>query len=1616
VAAFVLALATHPASAQAGSGGGDSIAAQSLADGDGYGVHEKHIERLNEAQKIAPLGVDAFGDQISYYSGGLSFNTVDISLPGNSGLPVELRRKFAIEDRRELSDGPNPKGHLGGLAEWDLDIPHLSGTFKATVGWKVAGSSPTQRCSSTYAPDDQYPFGAEDFWNGYNLSLPGGGSEPLLIASATNKLPAAPGQVATHPWVTRSLWRFTCKAETINAYGGEGFIGIAPDGTKYHFDYVITRAAPALKYGGFPATVPTYDYMVRETVYFLVSKVEDRFGNYVIYSYADDKLTTIKGYDSAGVADGREIRLTWSGDKVLSAWAPTGTWTYGYVGNVLTSVTRPDNSQWTYSRTGKLFVRMPPPTEPQDDTIADCPEGDSPVGDSVVYAVKHPAGATATFTLSPQRHYRSNVPHYCIKPSTTYEYLQIPNYSDSYTLLSKVITGPSLDTLTWNYTYSGGHGSALAHNCGTPGSSMCPAVRKVTITGAAPINTWEEHEYGILYDINEGQLLTRKVGSSASSVMQTTTNTYITTAEVAAQPFPDLIGQNPLMYADQLADRMRPLKSRVINQQGVNFTRATTDFDAFGNSESDSVTGSASRTESTEYQHNLAKWIVQRPARRLINGTEVEKTEYYSASMLPWKEYRFGLLMSTFTYDTHGSLSTITEGTTGSSNSSIPVQTTTLSNWKWGIPQSVQTAIANQSISATVDGRGWITQVTDELGRSTNYAYDSMGRVSGITYPTGNSPAWAPTSIEFVRNTGDPYALGIGHWKRTETRGSYRKETYYDGLWRAAIEKEVDTSLPGTERIRAWTYDHDGRTTFAAYPRVTANSIADFGGEGLHTAYDAIGRTKSVTQTTEHSSPSITAYSYLSGFVTRQTNPRGFVTDTNFQTYDQPSLDAPTKIIEAVGRPEARTTEIFRNAFGLTTQVKRSGIYTTDYAEWPTSGGEGPVSASRYYYYDAYFRLCKRREPETGTTYYDYDEAQNISWTAVGISNGSTACDRHVVGTSDRIKNTYDARNRRVGIDYPDATDDLTTTYAADGSPSLIVSGSVATHYTYNSLGLVTTEQLTHGAVNWTTEHSYSPLGHLASTTYPDGHVVDFQPNALGQQTRAGVYASNAVYFPNGALKGFTYGNQIVHARTLNARQLPETIQETLGSTLLLDDAYDYDFNGNVAAISDAISPHLGDRSMGYDALDRLIQVQAGDAQGGKDIFVYDPLDNLRIRDNTSSDDWIAYRYSSRNLPSAYFDMFTDSITGETSVKIRPGPTHDSRGNMTHRGYPHTSGEVFTYDLANRVIFANSLVTNSRRYDGLGRRVESVTSGRVSRFYYSKAGQLLYSHDLSDGDLRNYIYLDGRLVATRRTASGVSDVTYSHTDILGSPVLETNSLGAAVRRERYKAYGEPVDGNVNTQLAFTGHYGDSREGLVYMQQRYYDPAIGRFLSVDPMPSDMKSGWNFNRYNYAANNPYRFTDPDGREIRIIGSEEFVKRIESQIAAADAASPKIAEMTAGLRESSNVHEIRDISESPINQLQSHNVATDPSAESNGVGTGTTTYMDSTRTTSGGGVKSSPTENLVHELKHAALKDTGSHPSRDQIDPSTGNPASEQPSLDMQNEYRRGTGETQMRERYY
>jgi hypothetical protein len=109
-----------------------------------YGLHEKAIERINEAKNVAPLSVDtAFGEQVSLFNGNASFSNVDISVSGNSSLPVELRRVLSIDDRSRVNGQ-----HLGGFAEWDRDLPRLSSTIAAAKGWRAAGGTVNQRCST----------------------------------------------------------------------------------------------------------------------------------------------------------------------------------------------------------------------------------------------------------------------------------------------------------------------------------------------------------------------------------------------------------------------------------------------------------------------------------------------------------------------------------------------------------------------------------------------------------------------------------------------------------------------------------------------------------------------------------------------------------------------------------------------------------------------------------------------------------------------------------------------------------------------------------------------------------------------------------------------------------------------------------------------------------------------------------------------------------------------------------------------------------------------------------------------------------------------------------------------------------------------------------------------------------------------------------------------------------------------------------------------------------------------------------------------------------------------------------------------------------------------------
>lgn len=113
--------------------------------------------------------------------------------------------------------------------------------------------------------------------------------------------------------------------------------------------------------------------------------------------------------------------------------------------------------------------------------------------------------------------------------------------------------------------------------------------------------------------------------------------------------------------------------------------------------------------------------------------------------------------------------------------------------------------------------------------------------------------------------------------------------------------------------------------------------------------------------------------------------------------------------------------------------------------------------------------------------------------------------------------------------------------------------------------------------------------------------------------------------------------------------------------------------------------------------------------------------------------------------------------------------------------------------------------------------------------------------------------------------SAVEVITYFHNDAAGTPMAATDASGNIVWKENYRPYGDKLNNqpaSASNKLWFTGKPYDQSTGLSYMGARYYDPALGRFVGVDPKGFDLSTLHAFNQYAYANNNPYKFVDPDG----------------------------------------------------------------------------------------------------------------------------------------------------------
>ena len=1415
---------------------------------------KEQFKLIRGVNAVASVGADLFGDRVNLYTGGLEFVQTDVSLPGNNDLPVTLGRRLTA-GQYTFDDQP--------FGKWSLDIPHLHGIFargsiSTLPGW-VGTDGTNARCTAFGAPADasglqgSSTWAAGEFWRGNFMYIPGHGDQEMLRRAPDYTRTPDPITidgitVAEFPVVTSERWSIGCLPAMSNgATLGQGFLAVSPDGTAYKFDWLVSYSATTITKPS-PAPIPSASLasdpgsgdgthftqtvvrsaviqptLPRTEVWILPSKIVDRFGNWVAYTYDPARPRNLMRIESS---DGRAIDLTYVPDAagaptalVESVFDGTRRWTYAYdvaIGNKqLRAVMLPDGSSWQLGQAQNLLNDPQYPREPWY-----CSEKIAAFPTVLQATLEHPSGAFGTFTLEPVEHGRSNVVYSCVDRIIT-----TPIFYTTNSLTSKIITGPGLGTMAWSYQYDPANG-------GFTSCDGCPGTAGVNVTD--PEGSVTRHVFGNRYFIDEGRLLQTFVGWDGSGADRITAYAYQPSS--SANPYPPQFGHSEALLGDSGSDlRLMPLLSRTITQQGVDFVWRADTFDSLARPLQVTKYSSLgmARTEATTYADYDSRWVIGQVGQVDSAGKTIVKFDYDPVTLKPVLVTRFGVADSAMTYNMDGTLASHTKGR----------QTRQFANYKRGIAQHI--AYAGTTITETrqIDNLGNPDWTRDAAQHITSYGYDAMGRLALVRYPAGDATAWADTSISFAKSAVSAYDLPAGHWVRAIRTGNGVTAQYFDALLRPVYSQQWDAAnTAATFRMSRAGFNSVGQQTYQSYPKRAYSEL----GDGIHSGFDAVGR-PTVTGTISEIGTLYSGFNYsLGGFERHYSNNRQNASLIRYQAFDEPAEAAVVSISE----PEGVTTTIARDNFGKPLSVTRSG---------------GGKTATRRYVYDVNERLCKTIEPESGVVIEEYDASNNLAWRAAGLAlTSTTSCDRASVPAASKTSFMYDALNRLTDTTFGDGSPPIRRTYTYDSLPETTASNGTVWTNSYNKRRLLTRESLEYGGTMYNIDHGYDANAARSSLTYPDDSKIAYAPNALGEATQVGSFASNVSYHPNGAVAGFRYGNGIHHTMRQNVRGLPEW---SIDGDVMRDN-YVYDGNANVAFILD-YHEGVSNRGITYDNLDRLIRVDSA-TQWGAASYAYDALDNLTSTNLVSG----ATARATTHTYDTVTNLLTDIASNNAIYNL--GLEYDTRGNVTRRG-----SQRFVFDQGNRM--SSAVGKGTYVYDGAGRRVSTVGTDGVNRItVYSQQGKLLFFRATSTPMAAGvkYIHLGNHVIAESSPAGTV----YAHTDGLGSPIATTDGNGVLVSRTRYEPYGLTFAGASPT-IGFSGHLNAADIGLVYMQQRYYDPVAGRFLSLDPVVTDANTGSSFNRYGYAANNPYKYIDPDGRQER--AAEAFGNQFRNDAAAGNSA---------------------------------------------------------------------------------------------------------------------------------
>jgi YD repeat-containing protein len=458
---------------------------------------DEYTKRINVHRTVQPMGQSPFGENINLYTGEATFSQVDITLEG-VGPPIAITRELLKPDPE--GGGMTPAG----FGDWTLSLPHIATLVSEYAGWQVGSSSPYARCTQfagIYSPPIYAPRkgGIESslWWRGYQLSIPGAGMQDVLFRSSTETHKPPTG---TWPAGTIADFLVGCGPTTVNEPAGrEGFVVLAPDGTRYTLAYIAYAPYETIME---EVDVDIVYQLPRQEARMLPTRVEDRFGNALTYTYDGNKLTRIQA------TDGREVAIDWNTSlphidaiRVMPGTAQQRTWTYTYDANgQLDQVILPDNSRWSFDINGAIQTPLAPIQ--LTGCFPNVTVMSPPTTTNGAAHIVHPSGLVGDFTFGWRMHAQSYGLSFCDTQPATQEVYESGNpYFLSMALLSKTLSGPGLNPQTWTYAYDAPHAS-VDRLC--PNNS-CISTTFVDITNPQQLVT--RYTFSTRVDILEGQLL-----------------------------------------------------------------------------------------------------------------------------------------------------------------------------------------------------------------------------------------------------------------------------------------------------------------------------------------------------------------------------------------------------------------------------------------------------------------------------------------------------------------------------------------------------------------------------------------------------------------------------------------------------------------------------------------------------------------------------------------------------------------------------------------------------------------------------------------------------------------------------------------------------------------------------------------------------------------------------------------------------------------------------------------------------------------------------------------------------------------------------------------------------